>query len=499
MPELPTYNAKQNVQPSTTAPLRQPDPLVNDAAQAGEDQQKILSTVATIGQKYSDANDVMQYTEAKAKHGVAVAQIEAAAALDPDFKNASKYHEQLVDVNKTFSKGIDNQMVASKANAEFEYDAGLASIKINGNFKQKQIAYNQVMVKTNLNTLMQQKLAAGTPAESAQYDLKIKDLLTENLHTGVLGYADAEKMLQESQKTSVQYQIYNDPSTAEKDSQLLSELKDPKGKYAFLEPKDRLDLIQESQRRIFQNNQTYKKEVEVSQVQRNDDIIEKMAKHEATFKDIDNEMAIPEEQGGIKRGTLLQYKRYMENGVERTLNEFMKEKVNGTKEATDRAKQATEYNALIENYLSDKTDQWQAKEMLATALADGHIDADELKVLNPLKANLKDIQFNKDTSFIASAVKQVKSWMHQSNASSEDIALRTKQLLQNVGAGDAPQVAMGKIMDAQMLSHFPDANTYPKQGKNFIDKKTSRSYRVYTEDGKVKWAWIDSTPSQGQK
>lgn len=491
MPQLPIYHTQTNIQSTPSAPLRSADPLRNEAAQMGADQQTIAKTLGVVSQKMSDANDVMQYTEAKAKHGIAVADIESRAAADPNFRNSETYTKELSAARKTAIDGIANQQVASKAGVEFDYDTQIANIKINAGFKQKQIAYNKVMVKTSLDTLMQNKLAASTPAEAQQYDLKIKDLLTENLQTGTIDYAEADKLLQGSQKTSVQYEIYNDPSTSEKDSTILNQLKDPKGKYAFLDPDTRLDLVQESQRRIFQNNQTFKREVETSQVQRNTDFIDKLATQTATFKDIDNEEKIPEDQGGMKRTVLLQYRRYLENGVDKTLNQWMKEKVDGTSELTRRAFMAKEYNDLIENYLDDKTDQWKAKEQLAKGLADGQLDAEELKVLDPIKQNLKDIKFNKDASPIAWAVKQVKQVMGQSNASSEEIALRTKQLLGNIGAGGDPIAEMGKVMDSEMLKHFPDANTYPKQGKRFIDKKTSRAYRVYNEDGKVKWEWVD--------
>lgn len=493
MPTLPIYNSKENLNTQAPAPLSSAQPYLRDnASQAAKDSQGIINTVADIGQKWSDANDVMQYTDAKAKHTVALASIEGQAAADPDPKNADKYVGMLGDAKDAALSGISNQRVASQADSEFNLDSQITGLKIQSNFRTKQLAINQVNVKTNLDSLMQSKLQApaGSPL-AQQYDMQIQNLLKENVAAGTLGPEDAQKMLEESQKTSVQYEIYNDPSTVEKDSALLNELKDPKGKYSFLDPKTRLDLIGESQRRIFQNNQSFKKQVDDSQVQRNTDFIGKLANQTATFKDIDQEESIPESQGGIKRGTLLQYRRFLENGVDKTLNDWMKEKVTGSAELTDRANMAKQYNDLIENYLDDKTDQWRAKELLAKGLADGHLDSNELKVLDPIKQNLKDIQFNKDTSPISWTVKQVKQFMGKSNASSEDIALRTKQLLGNISTGDTPTVSMGKVMSSEMLKHFPDAPTYPKQGKHYIDRASGRAYTIYPEDGQIKWKWTD--------
>lgn len=487
MAVIPGYDSKQNINANIAEPTR------NEADIPFKQQQQVMSTLQDVTQKWSDANDVMQYTEAKAKYEVAASDIQARAAADPNFKDSAKYFAELDKAKSLNLSGINNKQVVEKAALEFDYGNQIAKIKIGSQAKEKQLEYNKVMVKSNLDTLLQKKLSAATPAEAMQYDHQINNVLDLNVRSGVLTYAEADKQLKDSQKTSVQYEIYNDPSTQETQSTLLKELRDPNGKYEYLDPDTRLSLIEESQRRIFQNNQTYKREVEQSQVKRNDGFIEKLAGQTANFKDIDNEEKIPEDQGGIKRTVLLQYRRFLQSGVEKTLNDMIREKNPNTKEATQRSRMATEYNDLIENYLSDKTDQWKAKELLAKSLADGVIDADELKVLSPIKDGLKDVKFNKDTSPIASVVKQVKSWMGNSNASSENIATRLKQMIGGIGDGGQPQAEMGKIMDAEMLKHFPDYSTYPKEGKNYLDKKSSRAYKIFS-DGK--WAWIEGQKQQ---
>lgn len=497
MPELPIYQARNNIKANAPAPLKgaaDMDLRQGEAAQGFNDIQGINKTLADTAQAWSNANDVMQATEARSKHGLAIADIQQRAERDPDFSNGPKYHEELVKAKNTTLEGISNQQVAAKLGAEFNYDSGVAAIKIQDNMRQKQIVWGQVQAKNSLDTLMQQKLQAPD-AEQAIYDEKIKATIHDNVVTGILSPAQADKLLSDAQKTSVQYQIYNDPATSEQDSKVLADLKDPKGKYAFLPPDTRLDLITESQRRVFQNNQTYKRNVEDSQVVRNNNFINKMADQTATFQDIDAERAIPEEQGGIKRTVLDQYTRRLQGDVQEDLNRLLRQK-GDNKKPTQVAKKAKEYNDLIEMYLDDKSDQWKAKEALAKGYADGLLDADELKILDPLKTNLKDIQFNKDTSLIATAVKQVKNWMGKSNASSEDIAIRIKQLLNSIGAGENPQVQAKKIMDAEMTKHFPEMQTYPKEGKKFLDRASGRAYVVYP-DGK--WAWVEGKNPEVKK
>ncbi len=145
-------------------------------------------------------------------------------------------------------------------------------------------------------------------------------------------------------------------------------------------------------------------------------------------------------------------------------------------------------------FIDDAGDQWKAKEALAKAWADGNIDAKEMKLLSPIKNNLKDIEFNRNTGPIASAIKTIKKWMKSSNATDEELAFRTKQLLNGIGAGEKPQEAVKKIMDSEMSKHFPDYATYSKEGKIKMDKTNGRQYRVFPDGN---WEWI--TPKRESK
>jgi hypothetical protein len=276
----------------------------NEATAPFENNQKVLGAMTQVAQAWSEAQDVMQYTQAKAKYEVTSATIQGRAAADPDFNNLNKYTDELKNSKKEIIKGISNQAVANKLGMEIDYGNEIASIKIGAGFREKEIANNKVMLKTNMDSLLQKKLNAATPAEAMQYDNEMNELLQANLKTGTIDAADLDKMMKDSQKTSVQYEIYSDPATKEVDSAVLKELKDPKGKYSFLGPNERLDLIQESQRRIFQNNQTFKREAEVSRNTRFDNIFTKAYQNNLTLADIDAEIKIPEEQGGDRKSVV---------------------------------------------------------------------------------------------------------------------------------------------------------------------------------------------------
>jgi hypothetical protein len=482
MPNLPIYNQQKNINVNT------PEPLRNESSQAFQDQQKVIGTLDNIASQWSQANDVMQSTEAKAKHSLALNDIESRANSDPNFKNSEAYYKELNSANESAISSIDNQQVASQLGIELKYNSEIAKLKIDNNFRSKQLDYNKVMVQTNLDNLMSKKLSASTPAEAQHYDAEIINLVESNVQSGTIDYKQADKFVKDAQDTAVKYDIYADSATQENESQVLKDLKDYKGKYSFLAPDDRLKLIEEAQRRIFQNNQTFKRQVDQTQAVRNDTIIDKMSNETLTFRDIANEEAIPESQGGLPRKVLLQYKKYQQRGVEETLNEALKKKTPDGKQITATAKKAKEYNDLIDKYLTEDMGKWDAKELLAKALVDGQIDPEELKVLNPIRDNLRDIEFNKNTSPVAYVIKQYKNFTRSSNPTSEELAIRTKQMLKEIGAGKEPQAALKTAMDSDMLKHFPDYKTYQTSGRKKRDPNTGNAFLVFPTG---EWAWVE--------
>lgn len=468
MPVLPGYTSKASVQVNTQAPLRGDTPLRHEAAIPFEQDQGVLKTMGDITQKWSDANDVMQYTEAKAKHGVAVADIEGRAAADPNFRNTDKYHQELAAAQKTAVDGISNQQIAAKAGTEFSYDSQIAAIKIGANFKTKQIAYNQVMVKTNLDTLMQSKLSATTLAEAQQYDLKIKDLLTENLQTGTLSYSEADKLLKDSQETSVKYQVYADNATQEKDSQLLKELKDPKGKYSFLEPDMRLKMIEEDQRRIFQNNQTFKREAEVSRDQQFNDIFTKANEGTLTLNDLDAQMAIPEEQGGIPKKQLLEIRKSLQTRIKTDLETIV-----------DNNDKAGEYLKFVDGFISDETDRQKGREAIVNAFKDNYLSPKEASFLNQLKRETEGVQqiksreeFNANNMVpFKNAVNAVNDFFTgKKNFTESEKALAIKQLLNGSAEGADPAQISQTIIKNSIINKNPSILNLPPEGQIVVDE-----------------------------
>lgn len=231
MPSIPNYTATKNIKANQAAPFR------NEAEQPFKDQQKIIGTLTDSAQQWSNANDVMQYTEAKAKYETQTADIRSRAAADENFKNSEKYYKELEDAKKNSLAGIKNQQVGNKLGQEFEYDNKLTAIKMGADFNRKQLEYNKVQVATNLDALQQKKLTAVTSAESKQYEYQINELLNAQVNSGVLSAVDAGEMRYNSAKRSIEGIIYANPQAG------LMAIKND----TVLNAKDKMKLTSEAQ------------------------------------------------------------------------------------------------------------------------------------------------------------------------------------------------------------------------------------------------------------
>ena len=211
----------------------------------------------------------------------------------------------------------------------------------------------------------------------------------------------------------------------------------------------------------------------------------KMANQEINIHDIEDEEAVPEAAGGMKRTQLLTYKKAVLTGIKGNLDRMLQEKTN--KEPTKRAQAVKQYNDLIENFMDDKSDQWKAKEMLANAYADGIVNSREQKFLNDLKQDLKDIDFNRNTSVIVGAMRGLKDFLHlQTNASDEVIALKMKQLVGGISSGQEAPDMVKQIMDQTMHE------TLTKAGIN-LSKISDKGQLIRDKKGNVIRFYPDGT------
>jgi len=308
MPQMPHYEAQRNI----TA--REAAPRLQEAGRYAQIGEGVSKTISDLAQKMSDANDVMQYTQAKAIYEKEAAQIMSEASADTGitvdesgntiFSDNSKiYKDRLEELKARVMDPITNQAVAGKAGMEFDMDNGLNMVKINADFKQKQLELNEVNVHDTLSGLVKKRINASTDGEKAKVQMEIDDLLALNIASGVLDPDKARVLLMDATKTGIMYEIYSDPSTTEESSEILDKLEDPKGEYAKrLDPDDRLSLINKSKQRIEDNKATIKKAVENTEVYSLDTMLTNQQSFDKEINNMDVGSAIAELDRGMDAG-----------------------------------------------------------------------------------------------------------------------------------------------------------------------------------------------------
>ena len=412
----------------------------------------------------------MQYTTAITNHNVAIADIEARAANDTDYNNSAVYFKDLEKARTASLQGFQNKAVQQKAMVEIDADSRISQIKVSSIFRKKQLAFGVVELDKGLEALEIKRLNAASPAELAKTNQDILELLDVNVKAGIISDADREKKIDKMQVTGVQYDIYSDPARHEKDSVVLKELrKGSNGRYGFLSAEERLDLIAENQRRIFQNNQSFKRDISESQNIRHDSILDKIADGILTFQDIDNELRIKPEEGGVPKKILVSYQKGLGTAIVKDLKQIVGEKVyrGGRQQPTKKAKKAANYLRLIDNFIDDKTDLWKAREYLADAYADGILNPKEAKFLNTLKDDLKDIEWNRSSKWRKGFIEAFIG--KNRNLPDEELALKVKSLIQTLATTKNPEEAVVNFNRKNNIEDMPEMITFDEKGEALMD------------------------------
>lgn len=208
MPSLPIYESRQNLQPQVAAPLR------DEASQDFENQQKINTTLQGIRQQWSQANDVMQYTEATAKFGAKLYDIESRAYSDPDFRDPERYFEEISKAKEESLSVVKNQRNAALLGYKFDQDGLATKLKISNDFNDKKEIYNKQMLQDNLSILFEKSLTAMSEAESLNYRKEAEFLVNQNLSNYTISRDEAEKYVTDARTKAVEGMVYSAPDVA---------------------------------------------------------------------------------------------------------------------------------------------------------------------------------------------------------------------------------------------------------------------------------------------
>lgn len=211
MATLPRFDSQQNVTAQTAGPVMQGRERSLDALKG------LNETVADIAGTWSQANDVMQYTKAKAKYESAASSILMRAAQDPDFNKSKEYFAELDKVRNESIEGIDNKLIADKTSLELGSANDIAKLKIESQFRKKQIESNKADMVILIDSHVAKKVVAeagGSSSEAQNNELEIKKILQTNIDSGTIGPEDVSRLTEYIKKTylnAVEQVIYSDP------------------------------------------------------------------------------------------------------------------------------------------------------------------------------------------------------------------------------------------------------------------------------------------------
>jgi len=260
---------------------------------------------------------------------------------------------------------------------------------------------------------------------------------------------------------------------------VLSALKDKK-QYPELTSEARLDMIKASQQRIFQNNQSMKKDLEDTKDVNYDNIFSKMNDNTLSLKDIDDQMEISEDQGGIPKKQLLSIKRGIQKKIKDDITLISESNV-----------EAKKYYDGIDGFIQNINDRNKAREYIVNAFRDNVLSTQEANYLNSLLAETKDIkdlrgreQFmnNKFVPF-KNTINSVNDYFFGKKTFTEsDKAIAIKKIINKIIQGDDPVKAKNEEIKSAVINKNPAITNLPEEGQKSMD-----------EDGNIKLMFSDGT------
>ena len=412
-------------------------------------------TLANTGELIERTYSALEREKAQNTYNSKLGEIVSQAELDTDVSpQRRRFYEEEISKAKREAQSLISIPI-DRESFGFDADAkgNIAKLKIESSFGNKIIEQRRGEMVIYMENAKNQYILANSAAERQSIILERDAYLNDLVTDWVITSEDAAKTKINHDKVIntavVKNDIYNDTATQEEDSLILKELKKGKdGSYAFLTPTDRLEMIEDSQRRIQNNNQRYKNDLKETRNQRLEEMWNKAIQGNLTFEDLEDARQIPEELGGIPKSQIENFQTGLERSYKNDLEEVAK---------TDA--KAKKYIDLIDTYIDDKFDRNRAMQKLSEAYADRHINGNEAKFLNQLNNTLTDMAYNKARAKFIYPVRWVKDFFSKEYPEdNKTLALKLKQLLGDISDGKDPQAASKEIIDEMTQKKLSDYN-----------------------------------------
>ena len=286
MPNFPRYNSQARV--STQIDTRPQEVMREGAGEKLDIISKAAAETSNIIMKWSQAMDSMQETAIKSNIAVGLAQIKQESFNDPEINNEKLQIDKIKKLRQTaMGKGLQNKSLEQQLNIELDTQEQLAILEINNIYAKKKMLQDLINLDNFIQVQADNK--ANAPAGSIaalKADEDVHNEIQSKLASGLLTPTQAKNKWDNYRLSSVELAIMNDTAQSFKSSQVLTDLRDKQGKYAFLQDDERVKLIEKSELHIRRNKLYYDTAKKWDETQVSIDLATKLANGTLTDADI---------------------------------------------------------------------------------------------------------------------------------------------------------------------------------------------------------------------
>lgn len=462
MPDLPIVNSTKNI----TANIAQPER--NEASQPFQDISKVGTAMQNITQKWSDANDVMEFTKAKSNAQIAIANQEALAKNDPNPDNAQAHIKAIQDATTQATEGISNQMVSQKASQEINAEAMISSIKINGMFKEKQMLANDIALSSTADLAAQSKSNAVTAAQAQQIEHDFLTTVQRNYASGLINEGRAKSLIDDYRMGEVKNDIIKEGAIRIGDSNVLTEINKGKdGKYTALSTDQRTEADRMVRLMVRDNHQ-----ISIEQNMSNRvDTIKAIANGDVTWQNT----------------TFIKNMATKDPDLAEALQKVLMANTKGANYSAEEDKNA-DFETLIGNVFKANTKE-DINKYLVQSLKPG-MSMDRLSIIVNAAEQRGAMLPTTDASTngktdpkqeeMDNAVKHIQNFVKASKQKDDNVFVN---FFKNLTGGSTPTEAAGKAINTQAVTNRPDLIGNPVTGKTMIDRYGNRA--IVYPDGHV--------------
>lgn len=469
--QVPTYDRQVNIDAGNVVTPQAPG-VVREAF--GEGVYKARQGVGQAVQDVGGALKVVADRQAKTQNEAALAQYdtEYRQAMQDRLFNSEQEEYTNNGVKAERAKGILNRQLDSATGSTQEFDAWHQGQKAQLLSKISDPRYRQKLSEDIDNFGLQMRDNVISHEASQKHNasvVRMESSITQQTQDAVMSKTpeDLQRAIDQVSETQQGLNQINgyDPKTAALNTNnavgklvetaVIGNIElDKTGATSRMLLEGASDKIQPKEKALL--NKKIDNQMKVISKEKEDDLYSRFLDETLTMGDVLSS-ATPELEGGIgpKKAEGLKTK-------------LIKAQKTELKDIASNDGAAEDYVNLVGKMITNDVDNYNAKQVLVDAKADGIIDKDEAARLKQIKKVLTDMKWNANSGFFESAVRGVKGWFGAHNPDNKQLGVALKKLITNTDPANLSEEGVllnkDKIITDQKNKMHPERSVY-KQGE----------------------------------